>query len=108
MKKLGKKILWNWKKDEVSTNLFFNSFIKLIELGIVFFISLALLQQLKILNLEWMGNILDRLPKINQELNRQFLFSQISVTFMILSLFSLIINLKKKNSRNIHLPNCIC
>ncbi|HFK1722095.1 TPA: hypothetical protein ACGXQB_003886 [Bacillus cereus] len=75
---------------------FFNSFIKLIEVGIVFFISLALLQQLKILNLEWMGNILDRLPKINQELNRQFLFSQISVTFMILSLFSLIINLKKE------------
>ncbi|MFF1289270.1 hypothetical protein ACFVXR_25040 [Bacillus thuringiensis] len=96
------KKAWKKKYYEIEGKMkypliyFFNSFIKLIEVGIVFFISLALLQQLKILNLEWMGNILDRLPKINQELNRQFLFSQISVTFMILSLFSLIINLKKE------------
>ncbi|MEN8644465.1 hypothetical protein ACS2MN_01160 [Bacillus cereus group sp. BceL062] len=73
-----------------------NSFIKFIEIGVVLFITLALLQQLKILNLEWIGSILSRLPNVNQELNRQFLFSQISVTFIILSLFSLIINLKKE------------
>ncbi|MDA2039387.1 hypothetical protein PDN58_18440 [Bacillus cereus] len=75
---------------------FFNSFIKSIELGAVLFITLALLQQLKILNLKWIENVLKHLPHVNQELNRQFLFSQISVTFIILSLFSLIINLKKE------------
>ncbi|KXY55086.1 hypothetical protein [Bacillus cereus] len=75
---------------------FFNSFIKSIELGAVLFITLALLQQLKILNLKWIENVLNHLPHVNQELNRQFLFSQISVTFIILSLFSLIINLKKE------------
>lgn len=57
---------------------------------------MALLQQLKILNLKWIENVLNHLPHVNQELNRQFLFSQISVTFIILSLFSLIINLKKE------------
>ncbi|KAA0767619.1 hypothetical protein DT250_18250 [Bacillus sp. AR2-1] len=75
---------------------FFNSFIKSIELGAVLFITLALLQQLKILNLKWIENVFNHLPNVNQELNRQFLFSQISVTFIILSLFSLIINLKKE------------
>ncbi|MGG1327106.1 hypothetical protein ABE222_10040 [Bacillus tropicus] len=75
---------------------FFNNFIKSIELGAVLFITLALLQQLKILNLKWIENVLNHLPHVNQELNRQFLFSQISVTFIILSLFSLIINLKKE------------
>ncbi|MET3321037.1 UNVERIFIED_ORG: hypothetical protein ABIC97_004138 [Peribacillus simplex] len=73
-----------------------NSFIRLIEIGIVLFITLTLLQQLKLLNLEWLENALNHLPSITKELNQQFLFSQISVTFIILSLFSLIINLKKE------------
>ncbi|WHX62350.1 hypothetical protein [Peribacillus frigoritolerans] len=74
-----------------------NSFIRLIDIGIVLFITLTLLHQLKVLNLEWLEkNVLNHLPGITKELNRQFLFSQISVTFIILSLFSLIINLKKE------------
>lgn len=73
-----------------------NSFIRLIDIGIVLFITLTLLQQLKILNWGWLENFLNHLPSITKELNQQFLFSQISVTFIILSLFSLIINLKKE------------
>lgn len=46
--------------------------------------------------MKWLENILNYLPSVEADLNRQFLFSQISVTFIILSLFSLIINLKKE------------
>ncbi|GAB1774173.1 hypothetical protein [Priestia megaterium] len=46
--------------------------------------------------MKWLENILNHLPNVEDDLNRQFLFSQISVTFIILSLFSLIINLKKE------------
>ncbi len=73
------------------------TFVRYIEIGIVSLILLILLQKIGILNLGWLGNILNLIPNISQEtLNRQILFSQISTTFIILSLFSLITNLKKE------------
>ncbi|MDM5188579.1 hypothetical protein QUF99_15015 [Bacillus sp. DX4.1] len=60
-------------------------------------IILTLLQKIRILNWGWLEGILSPIPTISDEtLNRQFLFSQISTTFLILSLFSLITNLKKE------------
>lgn len=73
-----------------------NRLLRLIEIGVVLLIILILMQLLKVINFDWLGNLLKYLPNINKELNRQFLFSQISVTFIILSLFSLIVNLKKE------------
>ncbi|WP_242313219.1 hypothetical protein, partial [Bacillus cereus group sp. BfR-BA-01517] len=57
---------------------------------------LTLLQKLDILDFSFIKKILIPFPSIEDSLTRQFLFSQISITFMILSLFSLIVNLKKE------------
>ena len=73
-----------------------NNFIRLVEIAIVLIITVTILHQLKVITLKWLENILEYLPNVTEELNRQFLFSQISVTFIILSLFSLMINLKKE------------
>ncbi|WP_218012965.1 hypothetical protein [Bacillus wiedmannii] len=73
------------------------NFVRYIEIGIVLFIILTLLQKFKILNWEWLEGVLSLIPTISDEmLNRQFLFSQISTTFLILSLFTLVTNLKKE------------
>ncbi|WP_218924751.1 hypothetical protein [Bacillus cereus] len=73
------------------------TFVRYIEIGIVVLIITTLLQKFRVLNWEWLEGILSLIPTISDEtLNRQFLFSQISTTFLILSLFSLITNLKKE------------
>lgn len=73
------------------------NFVRYIEIGIVLFIILTLLQKFKILNWEWLEGVLSSIPTISDEtLNRQFLFSQISTTFLILTLFTLVTNLKKE------------
>lgn len=76
--------------------VFFNKVIRLLEMSIVSIIILTVLQQLKVIHFKWLANILDKVPTISDDLNRQLVFSQISVTFIILSLFSLITNLKKE------------
>ncbi|PFK48637.1 hypothetical protein COJ14_25385 [Bacillus cereus] len=73
------------------------TFVRYIEIGIVVLIITTLLQKFRVLNWEWLEGILSLIPTTSDEtLNRQFLFSQISTTFLILSLFSLITNLKKE------------
>ncbi|PEA75094.1 hypothetical protein CON92_26375 [Bacillus wiedmannii] len=84
-------------KIRYSITYYLFNFVRYIEIGIVLFIILTLLQKFKILNWEWLEGILSLIPTISDEmLNRQFLFSQISTTFLILSLFTLVTNLKKE------------
>lgn len=82
--------------DYLLIYLFHFTFIRFIELALLSFLTLTLLQKLDILNFGFIEMFLIPFPSMEDSLTRQFLFSQISITFMILSLFSLIVNLKKE------------
>lgn len=82
--------------DYLLIYFFHFTFIRFIELALLSFLTLTLLQKLDILDSNLIEIFLIPFPSIEDSLTRQFLFSQISITFMILSLFSLIVNLKKE------------
>ncbi|WP_191556963.1 hypothetical protein, partial [Metabacillus idriensis] len=67
-----------------------------IELIFVLLIILAVLQQLSFIDLDLLNSFFSLLPIVPEDINRQLVFSQISVTFIISSLFPLIISLKKE------------
>ncbi|MFX3673654.1 MAG: hypothetical protein ACE3JQ_04270 [Paenisporosarcina sp.] len=68
----------------------------IIEIFILILYMFLFLQVFKIFHTAFFENIIMMLPKISDDMNKQLVFSQISVTFLILSLFSLISNLKKE------------
>ncbi|PEJ57984.1 hypothetical protein CN692_10870 [Bacillus sp. AFS002410] len=67
-----------------------------LELLLTILILGTILQLFGFININFIKNILRYIPKVHEDLNRQIVFSQLSVTFLILSLFSLITNLKKE------------
>ncbi|AWM46118.1 hypothetical protein [Bacillus amyloliquefaciens] len=54
------------------------------------------LQLTKIINFDFLQKILSYIPVTNSEINTRLVIAQISITFLILSLFSLISNIKKE------------
>ncbi|MEC3649547.1 hypothetical protein P9120_00505 [Bacillus subtilis] len=55
-----------------------------------------ILQLTKFINFDFLQKILSYIPVTNSEINTRLVIAQISITFLILSLFSLISNLKKE------------
>lgn len=55
-----------------------------------------ILQLTKVINFNFLQKILSYIPVTNSEINTRLVIAQISITFLILSLFSLISNIKKE------------
>ncbi|MCY8374107.1 hypothetical protein P8868_16430 [Bacillus inaquosorum] len=55
-----------------------------------------ILQLTKVVNFDFLQKILSYIPVTNSEINTRLVIAQISITFLILSLFSLISNIKKE------------
>lgn len=55
-----------------------------------------ILQLTRVINFDFLQKILSYIPVTNSEINTRLVIAQISITFLILSLFSLISNIKKK------------
>ncbi|MER2008866.1 MAG: hypothetical protein ABS939_15555 [Psychrobacillus sp.] len=98
--KLKYKILGSYYKFETKyryTSLYmFSSFLIIIELAMVSIISLSILHLTDIIDISYFDFILDELPVLSNGINRQLVFAQLSITFIITSIFSLIITLKKE------------
>lgn len=73
-----------------------SSFLIGIEVFVATLIILSLLQLADVINLTYFNVVFESLPVIPNDLNRQLVFAQISITFIITSLFSLIITLRKE------------
>ncbi|MGG3292566.1 hypothetical protein ABEQ85_04895 [Bacillus subtilis] len=55
-----------------------------------------ILQLTRVINFDFLQKILSYIPVTNSEINTRLVIAQISITFLILSLFSLISNIKKE------------
>ena len=98
--KLKKRILREYYKIEAKyryTGLYlFSRFLTGIELVLACLILLSVLHLSNLINLTFLSSFFDTLPVLSNDINRQLVFSQVSITFIITSLFSLIISLKKE------------
>ncbi|TCI33836.1 hypothetical protein EVJ29_13180 [Exiguobacterium sp. SH4S7] len=98
--KLKIKLLREYYKIEAKyryTGLYlFSRFLTGIELVVAFLVLLSVLHLTSLINLTFLKSFFDTLPVLSNDINRQLVFSQVSITFIITSLFSLIISLKKE------------
>lgn len=74
----------------------FSSFLILVEIAVASLILLSILNLTDIIDLNYLDFVFDDLPVLSDAINRQLVFAQLSITFIITSLFSLIITLKKE------------
>lgn len=100
MRKLKRKSLKQYYRFEakyryVSLYLFSKFFVG-VELFTALLILLSVLYLTNILDLPFFNYVFDNLPTLSTDINRQLVFAQLSITFIITSLFSLIITLKKE------------
>lgn len=74
-----------------------NKLFRFLEISLVALVLLLILSySLDLFEFSLFNNLMTRLPTLSPDLNKQFIFSQLSITFIILSLFSVITNLKKE------------
>ncbi|WP_214823933.1 hypothetical protein [Exiguobacterium sp. s28] len=74
----------------------FSRFLTGIELVVACLVLLSVLHLTSLINLTFLSSLFDTLPVLSNDINRQLVFSQVSITFIITSLFSLILSLKKE------------
>ncbi|TAA72352.1 hypothetical protein [Planococcus salinarum] len=101
IRKVKMKLLQGWfnleGKYKYPFLFYLNRFTTFIELIIVILFLLGIISmQLNMIPKVLLDAVSEYLPLIPVDLNRQLIFSQISLTFIILSIFSLIVNLKKE------------
>lgn len=74
----------------------FSRFFAGVEMVTASLILLSVLHLTNIIDLPFFEYVFDTLPILSTDINRQLVFAQLSITFIITSLFSLIITLKKE------------
>ncbi len=74
----------------------FGSLIRKVEIVAALIILLGIFHLTDIINVSYFNYMLESLPVLSNGINKQLVFAQLSITFIITSIFSLIITLKKE------------
>lgn len=100
IRKLNRKLMSQYYKVEAkyryASLYLFSRFFAGVEMVTASLILLSVLHLTNIIDLPFFEYVFDTLPILSTDINRQLVFAQLSITFIITSLFSLIITLKKE------------
>jgi len=100
IRKLKRKSMSQYYKVEAkyryASLYLFSRFFAGVEMVTASLILLSVLHLTNIIDLPFFEYVFDTLPILSTDINRQLVFAQLSITFIITSLFSLIITLKKE------------